>query len=120
MAKKELWFAWTVDRNSNHRPRPFIQIARVDSTNMTLIDNVNVFNSTSATAYPALTTNANDEVGISYMVGGGPLNPSHAVGILTGTRRDLIVSNGDRGPVSDDDTGKGEWGRLPHNSTRLS
>lgn len=110
MAKNELWFAWSVDRNSNHRPRPFIQIARVDATNLTLIDNVNVFNSTSATAYPALATNANDEVGISYMVGGGPLNPSHAVGILTGTRRDVIVSNGDRGPLSDPDTGKGEWG----------
>src|ERR1041385_148290 len=110
MAKNELWFAWSVDRNSNHRPRPFIQIARVDATNLTLIDNVNVFNSTSATAYPALATNANDEVGISYMVGGGQLNPSHAVGILTGTRRDVIVSNGDRGPIGDPDTGKGEWG----------
>lgn len=110
MTKKELWFAWTVDRNSNHRPRPFIQIARLDAKTLTLIDNVNVFNSTSATAYPALATNENDEVGISYMVGGGPLNPSHAVGILTGTRRDLIVSNGDRGPLSDDNTGKGEWG----------
>ena len=110
MAKKELWFAWSVDRNSNHRPRPFIQVARIDSTNLTLIDNVNVFNSTSATAYPALATNANDEVGITYMVGGGPLNPSHVVGMLTGTRRDVIVSNGDRGPLSDDDSGKGEWG----------
>lgn len=110
MAKKELWFAWTVDRNSNHRPRPFIQIARIDSTNLTLIDNVNVFNSTSATAYPALATNEDDEVGITYMVGGGPLNPSHVVGMLTGTRRDVIVSNGDRGPVIDEDSGKGEWG----------
>jgi hypothetical protein len=108
--KKELWFAWTVDRGSNHRPRPFIQIARIDATNLTLIDNVNVFNSTSATAYPALATNENDEVGISYMVGGGPLNPSHVVGILTGTRRDTVVSNGDRGPLDDPDSGKGEWG----------
>ena len=110
MAKNELWFGWSVDRNSNHRPRPFIQIARIDSTTLTLIDNINVFHSTAATAYPALATNENDEVGISYMVGGGPLNPSHAVGILTGTRRDLIVSNGDRGPLDDEDSGKGEWG----------
>jgi hypothetical protein len=110
MAKNELWFAWSVDRNSNHRPRPFIQIAHLDAKTLTLIDNVNVFNSTSATAYPALATNEDDEVGISYMVGGGPLNPSHAVGILTGTRRDQIVSNGDRGPLADEDTGQGEWG----------
>jgi hypothetical protein len=80
MAKNELWFAWTVDRNSNHRPRPFIQIARIDSTNLTLLDNINVFDSNSATAYPALATNNNDEVGISYMIGGGPLSASGTKG----------------------------------------
>jgi hypothetical protein len=110
MTKKELWFAWSVDRGSNHRPRPFIQIARIDSTNLTLIDNINIFDSNSATAYPALSTNQNDEVGISYMIGGGPLNPSHVVGILTGTRKDLVVAHGDRGPLPDPDTGKSEWG----------
>ena len=110
MANKELWFGWSVDRGSNHRPRPFIQIARIKSSDLTLIDNINIFDSNSATAYPALATNENNEVGISYMIGGGPLNPSHVVGILTGTRRDLVVANGDRGPVVDPDSGKGEWG----------
>ena len=107
-AKNELWFAWTVDRNSNHRPNPFVQIARIDATNLTLIDNINIFDANSATAYGALGTNENGEVGISYMIGGGPLMPSHVVGILTGVRKDIVVANGDRGPT--DPSGKGEWG----------
>jgi hypothetical protein len=108
-AKNELWFAWSVDTNSNHRPRPFIQIARIDATNLTLIDNVNVFDATNATAYAGLSTNEDGEVGISYMIGGKTLAPSHVVGILTGTRKDVIVANGDRGPL-DPASGKGEWG----------
>jgi hypothetical protein len=108
-AKNELWFAWSVDTNSNHRPRPFIQIARIDATNLTLIDNVNVFDSMNATAYAGLSTNEDGEVGISYMIGGKTLAPSHVVGILTGARKDVIVANGDRGPF-DPTSGKGEWG----------
>lgn len=108
LAKNDLWFAWTVDRNSNHRPNPFVQIAKIDATNLTLIDNINIFDANSATAYGALSTNENGEVGISYMIGGGPLNPSHVVGILTGVRKDILVANGDRGPI--DPSGKGEWG----------
>jgi hypothetical protein len=110
LAGGDLYFAWSVDAGSNQRPRPFVQIARIDAGNLTLLDNINVFDSDSAIAYGALSTNANDEVGISYMLGGGSKFPSHVVGILTGTRRDVVVAAGDRGPLDDPDTGKGEWG----------
>ena len=110
MAGNELWFAWGVDSGSNHRPKPFVQIARVDSTNMTLIENVNVFDPDSAICYGALSSNENNEVGISYMIGGGSRFPSHVVGILTGTRKDVVVAAGDRGPLLDPQTNKGEWG----------
>jgi hypothetical protein len=109
LAGSELWFAWSVDQGSNHRPNPFVQIARIDTSNMTLIDNINVFDPDSAIAYGALATNANDEVGISYAIGGGSRLPSHAVGILTGNRKDVVVASGDRGPL-DPQSGKGEWG----------
>jgi hypothetical protein len=109
LAKNELWFAWAVDTNSNHRPKPFVQIARIKATDLTLLDNINIFDPDSAVCYGALSTNANDEVGISYMIGGGTREPSHAVGILTGTRKDVVVSTGDRAPF-DPQTGKGEWG----------
>lgn len=109
-AGQELWFAWAVDRGSNQRPNPFIQIARINAQDLTLIENLNIFDPDSATCYAALGTNAQSEVGISYMVGGGPRNPSHVVGMLTGARKDVVVSEGDRGPLPDSQTGKGEWG----------
>lgn len=109
LSRDELWFAWAVDQNSNHRPNPFVQIARIDATNLTLIDNINVFDAINATCYGALSTNEKGEVGISYMIGGKELAPSHVVGILTGTRKDLIVAKGNRGPF-EPGTGKGEWG----------
>jgi hypothetical protein len=46
---------------------------------------------------------------MSYMIGGGSQYPSHVVGILTGSRKDLLTAAGERGPL-DADTGKGEWG----------
>jgi hypothetical protein len=110
LAGAELYFAWAVDANSNHRPKPFVQIARIDSQNLTLLENINVFDPDSATCYGALSTNADNEVGISYMIGGGPLFPSHVVGILTSTRKNVVVAAGERGPLPDPRTGRGEWG----------
>src|SRR5262249_13861832 len=55
-------------------------------------------------------TDADDEVGIAYIIAGGRRFPSHVVGILTGTRKDLIVATGERGPLPDPSDGKGEWG----------
>ena len=93
------------------------RLPRIDATNLTLIDNINIFDANSATAYGALSTNENGEVGISYMIGGGPMMPSHVVGILTGVRKDIVVANGDRGPI--DPSGRG-MGRLPRRAPRLS
>ena len=108
LAQGQLWFAWGVDRRSNQRAQPFVQIARIDAASGSLVENVNVFDPESATCYGALSTNAKGDVGISYMLGGGPRFPTHVVGILTGARKDLIVASGERGPF--DDQGKGEWG----------
>lgn len=108
LAGNHLWFAWSVDRGSNQRPKPFIQIAKIRIFDMTNMENINVFDNDSAMAYPALSTNSNDEVGISYMIGGGPRFPSHVVGMLTGTVRNRTIAASDRGPAFSE--GKGEWG----------
>ena len=109
MAGHEAWFAWTVDQGSNGRSAPFIQIARVDTSDLTLLENINVFDTQSATAYPALNTNAAGEIGISYMLGGGPKFPTHMLGILTDPRKNLEAATGTRGP-RDPNSGQGEWG----------
>jgi hypothetical protein len=104
LAGNELWFAWSVDSGSNQRPNAFVQIARIDATNITLVENVNVFDLNAAIAYGALSSNSDNEVGISYMIGGSQQFPSHMVGILTGTRKDVLASAGERG------TTDGQWG----------
>jgi hypothetical protein len=88
---------------------PFVQIARIDTTDFSLLENINIFDPDSATAYGALATNANDEVGISYALGGGTRHPSHIAGILSGTRRDALIAAGQRSPLPDS-SGHGEWG----------
>jgi hypothetical protein len=109
LAGNELWFAWSVNRGSNQRDRPFIQIARIDATTMKLLENINIFDPDSATAYPALATNSVNEVGISYFLGGGTRFPSLVVGLLTGARHDKVVAASGRGPLADDD-GSHQWG----------
>jgi hypothetical protein len=109
LAGTDLYVAWAVNSGSNLRPQPFVQIARIDAQSLTLLENVNVFDPDSATCYGALSTNADGEVGLAYMIGGGPRFPSAVVGILTGARKDLIVAIGDRGPLPNS-SGGGEWG----------
>ena len=109
LAGKELWFAWSVNRGSNMRDRPFIQIARIDSTLMALLENMNIFDPSSATAYPALATNGANEVGISYFIGGGTRFPTLVVGLLTAPRHEMAVAASGRGPLPDDD-GSHQWG----------
>ena len=109
LAGSDLWFAWGVNAGSNQRPKPFIQVARIDSTNLTLAENINVFDPDSATCYPALATNGDNEVGISYFIGGGTRYPTHIVGFLTAPRRETEVAASQRGPLPSDD-GTYEWG----------
>ena len=108
-AADQIWFAWGVNRGSNQRDKPFVQIARIDATNLTLLENINVFDQDSGTCYAALATNASNEVGIAYFLGGGTRFPTLMAGILTGARRDVEVASGQRGPLADDD-GSHQWG----------
>jgi len=109
LAGNELWFAWGVDATSNHRTQPFVQMARIDSTNMSLLENVNLFDTDSAICYAGLATNANNEVGVSYAIGGAVF-PSHVVGIMSNDRQSAIVGKGDRGPLPDPQSQAGQWG----------
>jgi hypothetical protein len=84
----QLWFAWTAAAGSGSSggfnfPQPHIQIAKVDlDQDYKVVDQMQVWNSTYAFAYPSLTTNSNNEVGISSGWGGGASYGSHVVGII--------------------------------------
>ena len=43
LAGSDLYFAWGVNAGSNRRPQPFIQIAKIDANDLTLLENINVF-----------------------------------------------------------------------------
>ena len=105
LAGNELWFAWNSAKGgANARPQAFIQIARINATSLTLIQNINLWDPNSALGYAALNTNSNNEVGASYTIGGGTRFPTHVVAILTGTARHVATFTGTRGPADN------KWG----------
>lgn len=105
LAGNELWFAWgSAKGGANARPQPFVQIARINATTLSLIENVNLWDPNSAIGYAGLGTNANNEVGASYTIGGGPRFPTHVVAILTGTPRNVTTFTSARGPADN------KWG----------
>src|SRR5438270_5091732 len=75
-------------------------MARMNSADMSLTENVNLFDTDSAICYAGLGTNADNEVGVSYMIGGAVF-PSHVVGFMSGDRKSVIVGQGDRSPLPD-------------------
>ncbi|NUR05725.1 MAG: hypothetical protein HOQ45_01785 [Nocardioidaceae bacterium] len=87
--RNELWFAWSASTGDGGGggfkfPHAHVQIAKFDLTqDYKLLEQTQVWNPDHAYCYPSLTTNADDEVGISLAWGGGgKYYGSHAVGIL--------------------------------------
>lgn len=75
-----VWFAWTASSGGGF-PRAHIQMARIDITNYSLKEQVQIWNPDIAFAFPALSTNANGELGMSLLWGGNKDWGNHAVGI---------------------------------------
>jgi hypothetical protein len=84
----QLWFAWTAAAGDGGAggfkfAQAHIQIAKFDlAQDYKFMGQSQVWNADFAFAYPSLTTNSNNEVGISLAWGGGKNFGSHAVGIL--------------------------------------
>jgi hypothetical protein len=109
LAGSELWFGWGVDQGSSRRKNPFVQVARIDSTTMRLVEDVQLFDDDAATCYPAMATNADGDVGIAYFLGGGTRFPTLMVGVLTDPKRVLEAATSGRGPLHEGD-GRFHWG----------
>jgi hypothetical protein len=80
-----LWFAWTAGTDANF-PQPHVEMVVLDrDNNFSLVQQVQIWNSGFAFAYPALATNFNPnsrlpEIGLSLETGGGGNFENHAVG----------------------------------------
>lgn len=98
-AGQQLFFAWTSGPGGvNARPNPYVQIACVDIATRTLVDSINLWDPVDAIACAALGTNGQNEVGVSYSIGGPGRFPSHVVGILTNPPVYKLTFAGHRGP----------------------
>ncbi|MER9316349.1 hypothetical protein NKI31_12690 [Mesorhizobium sp. M0659] len=98
-AGQQLFFAWTAGAGGvNARPNPYVQIACVDVATRTLVDSINLWDPVDAIACAALGTNGQNEVGVSYSIGGPGRFPSHVVGILTNPAIYKLTFAGQRGP----------------------
>lgn len=76
----QLWFAWTAGPDSAFR-QPHIEMATLDSRNLSLLQQVQIWNDGFAFAYPSLEKNAcTDEIGLSLEIGGNGAYENHAVG----------------------------------------
>lgn len=122
----QLWFAWTADSGDGGAggfkfPHPHVQIAKFDlGQDYKLVEQAQVWNPDHAYTYPSLTTNSDNEVGISLAWGGGKFYGSHAVGILG----DFVVWYGKASERTSTRVMPSRWGdyvhvRLAHPDTRF-
>jgi hypothetical protein len=77
-ARGVLGFAWTASPEPG-RPNPFIRVSRIAEDSLALINEPDLWSSSGAFAYPAISPNRRGDVGVSAFFG-GPLHPTHVVG----------------------------------------
>jgi hypothetical protein len=76
----QVWFAWTAP-SGNGFAQPQVQWVALDrNNNFNLAAQSQIWNASYAFAYPALSTDANNEVGLSLEYGGGGNYENHVVG----------------------------------------
>lgn len=79
---REVWFAWTAGRDARF-PQPWVNVLRIDASDFSRIGELPIWNPSYVFAYPSLTVNGDNEVGIAAAWGGAGVNYGNtAVGIL--------------------------------------
>jgi hypothetical protein len=106
-ANSTIGFAWSANKEDT-RPFPYVRVVRLTESTQTLLDEPDVWSSSFAYAYPDVVPNHSGGVGITLFRGGGPLYPSHVVGVLNTTSGTAWMlsgaKNGTNGPAD------GLWG----------
>jgi hypothetical protein len=97
-------FMWTAGAGPG-RPFPYVKVAVVDTFTRSLTGQPDIWNTSSAFAYPAACPNAQGVVGVSLFFGGGTRHPSHVVGFRDGEAWRLVITRSStHGPSG------GTWG----------
>ena len=101
----QLWAAWFANRKvkgqtTNTFDQPHIGIAIIDVQSGRLVGQRYIWNPNFAFAYPALATNINGDVGLSFCWGGPKSYPQYGVGMLTGSDQRLFSVTADANTVA--------------------
>jgi hypothetical protein len=97
-------FLWTAAARGV-RPLPYAKGAVVDTVTRTLVEEPEIWNQSSAFAYPAACPNAAGVLGVSLFFGGGTRHPTHVVGFRDGNEWRLVITRAStNGPTG------GTWG----------
>ncbi len=96
-ADRFMWIAWNGARRvsgqtTNTFAYPHIGIAVVDLSAQILTDIQYIWNPDHGFAWPALSTNGRNEVGLSFCWGGNRWDPQHGVAVLTGSGRSFVAT----------------------------
>jgi hypothetical protein len=76
----ELWFAWTASKGGGF-PQPHIQLVRINAATYDKLSQAQIWNKKLAFAYPALSVNKRNEVGVAVGLGGKDADASFGVSI---------------------------------------
>jgi hypothetical protein len=79
-AGKELWLAWTAAKGDGF-PQPHVQLVRINAANYKKLGQAQIWNPSLAFAYPALTVNKRNEVGVAVGLGGKDSHSTFGVSI---------------------------------------
>lgn len=97
LAGNELWFAWSAAKDSVY-PTAHVETVHLNKDTFALDGQDAVWNSDFDTTMPALASNTDGEVGITFGFGGhGKWYPNLAVGFLTGNRGGVAAVIGTAG-----------------------
>lgn len=75
-----VWFGWLASSGGGF-PKPHVQLVRINTSTFAFEEQVQVWNPDFAFLDPYLSTNSEEELGMSIGFGGGPYYASHAVGV---------------------------------------
>jgi hypothetical protein len=106
LAKGVIGFLWTSSAHAS-RPMPYIRVARLDAATKTVIDQPDIWSSSFAYAYPDAAVNDVGQVGVTMFRGGGPIYPSHLVGVWRDATNDWELTETKAGTNGPEDT---KWG----------
>ena len=97
-------FLWTAAMRVG-RPLPYVKGAVVDTVTRTVVEEPEIWNQSSAFAYPAACPNAAGVLGVSLFFGGGTRHPAHVVGFRDGAQWRLVITR-----ASTNGPNGGAWG----------